>query len=333
MKKVLVTGALGQIGSELTERLRKELGTENVIATDIRTAAGSPVVENGQFEELDVTDHEKFLEIAQRYQVDTIIHLAALLSATAEKRPAFAWHLNMTGLMNALEIAREIGPKTKFFAPSSIAAYGPDAEPDNTPQDTVMHPTTMYGVTKVAGELLADYYHTKYGVDTRSVRFPGLISYKVEPGGGTTDYAVDIYYEALKQKSYTSFIDKGTYMDMMYMDDAIDAVVQLMNADPECLKHRNGFNITAMSFDPEQIAASIRRRIPDFELSYDVDPARQKIAESWPNAIDDSDARNEWGFSPRFDLDKMTDEMLEKLSAKFEKEGIETVVSIDTVIS
>ncbi len=333
MKKVLITGALGQIGSELTERLRKDLGAENVISTDIRTVSGSPVVENGQFEELDVTDHEKFLEIAQRYQVDTIIHLAALLSATAEKRPAFAWQLNMTGLMNALEIAREIGPKTKFFAPSSIAAYGPDAEPDNTPQDTVMHPTTMYGVTKVAGELLADYYHTKYDVDTRSVRFPGLISYKVEPGGGTTDYAVDIYYEALKQKSYTSFIDSGTYMDMMYMDDAIDAVVQLMNADPECLKHRNGFNITAMSFDPEQIAASIRRRIPDFELRYDVDPARQKIAESWPNAIDDSDARNEWGFSPCFDLDKMTDEMLEKLSKKFEKEGIETAISIDTVIS
>lgn len=333
MKKVLITGALGQIGSELTERLRNDLGVKNVISTDIRTVEGSPVVENGQFEELDVTDYESFLDIAKRYEVDTIIHLAALLSATAEKRPAFAWNLNMTGLMNALEVAREIGPKTKFFAPSSIAAYGPDCEPDNTPQDTVMHPTTMYGVTKVAGELLENYYHDKYDVDSRSVRFPGLISYKVEPGGGTTDYAVDIYYEALKNKSYTSFIDKGTYMDMMYMDDAIEGIVKLMNADADRLEHRNSFNITAMFFEPEQIAASIRRRIPDFELKYDVDPVRQGIANSWPNSIDDSDARKEWDFSPSFDLDKMTDEMLERLSEKFKAEGIETKVSFDKVNS
>jgi nucleoside-diphosphate-sugar epimerase len=318
MKKVLITGALGQIGSELTERLRNDLGVKNVISTDIRTVEGSPVVENGQFEELDVTDYESFLDIAKRYEVDTIIHLAALLSATAEKRPAFAWNLNMTGLMNALEVAREIGPKTKFFAPSSIAAYGPDCEPDNTPQDTVMHPTTMYGVTKVAGELLENYYHDKYDVDSRSVRFPGLISYKVEPGGGTT---------------YTSFIDKGTYMDMMYMDDAIEGIVKLMNADADRLEHRNSFNITAMSFEPEQIAASIRRRIPDFELKYDVDPVRQGIANSWPNSIDDSDARKEWDFSPSFDLDKMTDEMLERLSEKFKAEGIETKVSFDKVNS
>lgn len=327
MKKVLITGALGQIGSELTERLRKDLGVENVISTDIRTIEGSPVVEGGQFEELDVTDYDAFLAMAKKYDVDTIVHLAALLSATAEKRPAFAWGLNMGGLMNALEVAREIGPKTKFFAPSSIAAYGPDAEPDNTPQDTVMHPTTMYGVTKVAGELLENYYHEKYDVDSRSVRFPGLISYKVEPGGGTTDYAVDIYYEALKNKSYTSFIDKGTYMDMMYMDDAIDGIVDLLNADADKLIHRNSFNITAMSFEPEEIAASIKKFIPDFEMKYDVDPVRQGIANSWPNSIDDSDARKEWGFKPNYDLDKMTEKMLKELSKKFKEEGVETKVS------
>ncbi|MGM9903502.1 hypothetical protein A5844_000071 [Enterococcus sp. 10A9_DIV0425] len=329
MKKVLITGALGQIGSELTERLRKELGIENVISTDIREIESSLVVENGQFEKLDVTNYDDFLDVAKRYEVDTIIHLAALLSATAEKRPAFAWNLNMTGLMNALEVAREIGPNTKFFAPSSIAAYGPDCEPDRTPQDTVMHPTTMYGVTKVAGELLENYYHLKYGVDTRSVRFPGLISYKVAPGGGTTDYAVDIYYEALKNKSYTSFIDQATYMDMMYMDDAIEGIVKLLNADPSQLNHRNSFNITAMSVDPERIATSIRRHIPDFQLSYQVDPVRQGIADSWPNSIDDSDARKEWGFSPRYDLDKMTDEMLRKLSEKFQAEGVEMKASLN----
>lgn len=319
MKKVLITGSLGQIGSELTERLRKDLGKENVIATDIRQIEGSPVVEKGIFEILDVQDGQKFLEVAQRHEVDTIIHLAALLSATAEARPHFAWQLNMGGLMNGLEVAR--GLNTKFFAPSSIAAFGPNSPADDTPQDTIMRPTTMYGVTKVAGELLEDYYHEKYGVDTRSVRFPGLISYKVEPGGGTTDYAVDIYYEALKHGSYQSFIDKGTYMDMMYMDDAIDAIVHLMNADPDRLIHHNAFNITSMSFDPEEIAASIKKFIPEFELSYDVDPVRQGIADTWPNSIDPTCAKEEWDFSPSFDLDRMTKEMLVRLTEKFEKEN------------
>lgn len=333
MKKVLITGSLGQIGSELTERLRKDLGVDNVIATDIRKPEDNPTVENGRFEVLDVQDYDKFLAIAKSNEVDTIIHLAALLSATAEKRPAFAWQLNMGGLMNALEIARELGEgkdePIKFFAPSSIAAYGPDSPADNTPQDTVMHPTTMYGVTKVAGELLENYYNSKYGVDSRSVRFPGLISYKVEPGGGTTDYAVDIYYEALKNKSYKSFIDKGTYMDMMYMDDAIDAIVDLMNADASRLVHRNSFNITAMAFDPEEIAASIKKFIPDFELSYDVDPVRQGIANSWPNSIDATCAKEEWDFKPNYDLDKMTEEMLKQLTKKFKEEGVETKVQID----
>lgn len=316
MKKVMITGSLGQIGSELVERLRKDLGQNNVIATDIRLIAGNPVCETGIFEKLDVTNYDEFLRIAKDNNVDTIIHLAALLSATAEKSPKFAWNLNMTGLMNALEVAKEL--KTKFFAPSSIAAYGPDANPNNTPQDTVMNPTTMYGVTKVAGELLENYYHLKYDVDSRSVRFPGLISYKVEPGGGTTDYAVDIYYQALLKGEYDCYIAQGTKMDMMYMDDAIDAVVQLMNADPLRLKHRNSFNITAMSFAPEEIYASIKKYIPNFKMNYKVDPVRQAIADSWPNSIDDSDARQEWDFKPKFDLDAMTQEMLKQLTKKLD---------------
>lgn len=320
MKKVLITGCLGQIGSELTMRLRAENGTESVIATDIRRIAGNEVIESGPFEILDVTDKDKMMDIAREYEVDTIIHLAALLSAVAEEKPQLAWSLNMGGLVNALEVARELN--LKFFTPSSIGSFGPGTPADNTPQDTLQRPTTMYGVTKVSGELLCDYYFQKFGVDTRGVRFPGLISYKTLPGGGTTDYAVDIYYEALKNKSYTSFIDKGTYMDMMYMPDAIDAIIKLMKADPKRLVHRNAFNITAMSFDPEQIAASIRKFIPDFEIKYDVDPARQAIADSWPDSLDASCARNEWDFDPQYDLDRMTKDMLEKLTKKLENDTV-----------
>jgi nucleoside-diphosphate-sugar epimerase len=314
MKKILITGCLGQIGSELTHRLRVMYGTENVIATDIRHIEGNPVIEAGIFEILDVMDYEAMLGICKKYEVDTLMHLAALLSAVGEAKPKFAWDLNMGGLMNALEVSRELN--LKLFIPSSIAAFGPGTPADMTPQDTVQRPTTMYGVTKVSGELLCDYYFTKYGVDVRGVRFPGLISYKTLPGGGTTDYAVDIYYEALKNKKYTSFIGKGTYMDMMYMPDAIDAIIQLMEADPSRLKHRNAFNITAMSFEPEQIAASIRKFIPEFEISYSVDPVRQGIANSWPNSIDAAAAREEWDFNPQYDLDRMTKDMLENLSEK-----------------
>jgi nucleoside-diphosphate-sugar epimerase len=259
-------------------------------------------------------DYEAMLGLCKKYEVDTLMHLAALLSAVGEAKPKFAWDLNMGGLMNALEVSRELN--LKLFIPSSIAAFGPGTPADMTPQDTVQRPATMYGVTKVSGELLCDYYFTKYGVDVRGVRFPGLISYKTLPGGGTTDYAVDIYYEALKNKKYTSFIGKGTYMDMMYMPDAIDAIIQLMEADPARLKHRNAFNITAMSFEPEQIAASIRKFIPEFEISYNVDPVRQGIADSWPNSIDASAAREEWDFNPYYDLGRMTKDMLENLSEK-----------------
>jgi len=276
MKRILVSGCLGQIGTELVTKLREVYGVDNVVATDVRKPEGNPIVEGGIFETLDVTNYDEFLSIAKKHKVDTIIHLAALLSAVAEAKPQLAWTINMGGLVNALEVARELN--CKFFTPSSIGAFGPSTPKVNTPQDTIQRPNTMYGVTKVSGELLCDYYHSKYGVDTRGVRFPGLISYVALPGGGTTDYAVDIYYEALKAGKYTSFIGKGTYMDMMYMPDAINAIITLMEADPSKLKHRNAFNITAMSFEPEQIAAEIRKHIPEFEMSYDVDPVRQGIA-------------------------------------------------------
>ncbi|MFC6324133.1 L-threonine 3-dehydrogenase [Companilactobacillus baiquanensis] len=317
MKKVMVTGCLGQIGSELVAKLRELNGPDSVIATDIRRPLDNPTVQGGPFEELDVNDYDRMLQIAKDNNVDTLIHLAALLSAVAEKKPQLAWNLNMGGLVNALEVARELN--LKFFTPSSIGSFGPNTPKDNTPQDTLQRPTTMYGVTKVSGELLCDYYHTKFGVDTRGVRFPGLISYKTLPGGGTTDYAVDIYYEALKKGSYESFIKEGTYMDMMYMPDAIDAVIKLMNADPDKLIHRNAFNITAMSFEPEDIKKSIQKVMPEFEMTYDVDPMRQTIADSWPNSIDPTSAKEEWGFSPNYDLDKMTRDMLDKLKDRVEQ--------------
>ncbi|WP_423406913.1 L-threonine 3-dehydrogenase [Heyndrickxia sp. MSNUG] len=313
MKKIIITGALGQIGSELTGKLRDIYGQDNVIATDIRKTDSEAAV-NGPFEILDVMDAKSMGEIANKYQVDTIMHMAALLSATAEAKPQFAWNLNMGGLMNALETARELN--CQFFTPSSIGAFGPSTPKDNTPQDTIQRPTTMYGVNKVAGELLADYYFQRFGVDTRGVRFPGLISYVAPPGGGTTDYAVEIYYEAIKNGTYTSYIDKGTYMDMMYMPDALNAIVDLMEADSSKLIHRNAFNVTAMSFDPEELAAEIKKHIPAFELTYNVDPVRQAIADSWPNSIDASAAAAEWDFKAKYDLSRMTADMLDKLRQK-----------------
>ncbi|WP_062351353.1 L-threonine 3-dehydrogenase [Bacillus kwashiorkori] len=316
MKKILVTGALGQIGSELVMKLREIYGANNVVATDIREA-DNEVVTSGPFEILNVLEANKMADIAKRHQVDTIMHLAALLSATAEANPQLAWNINMGGLMNALEVARE--EHLQFFTPSSIGAFGPSTPKDNTPQDTLQRPTTMYGVNKVAGELLCDYYFAKFGVDTRGVRFPGLISYVAPPGGGTTDYAVEIYYEALRNKKYTSFIGKGTYMDMMYMPDAIDAIIRLMETDAGRLIHRNAFNVSAMSVAPEHFEAAIKKHIPEFTLQYKVDPLRQKIAESWPNSIDTTAAKQEWGFTTRYDLEKMTADMLEKLSVKLTK--------------
>jgi nucleoside-diphosphate-sugar epimerase len=313
MKKIMITGALGQIGSELIVKLRSIYGADNVLATDIRKT-DSPVIESGPFELLDVMDAERMHTLAKDFGADTMMHMAALLSATAEAKPLLAWNLNMGGLVNALETARDLG--LQFFTPSSIGAFGPSTPKQNTPQDTLQRPTTMYGVNKVAGELLCDYYFHKFGLDTRGVRFPGLISYVTPPGGGTTDYAVDIYYKALETGKYTSYIEQGTYMDMMYMPDALQAIVDVMEADASKLEHRNAFNVTAMSFEPEQIAASIREHIPNFELSYDVDPVRQAIANSWPDAIDATAAKNEWGFKAQYDLDSMTKDMLDKLAQK-----------------
>ncbi|PCN45036.1 UDP-glucose 4-epimerase [Brevibacillus laterosporus] len=312
MKRIMVTGALGQIGSELVTKLRSVYGTESVIATDIRQGEG----QEGPFEILDVTDAKAMHDIAAKYKVDTIMHLAALLSATAEANPLLAWNLNMGGLVNALEVARELN--CQFFTPSSIGAFGPTTPKDNTPQDTIQRPVTMYGVNKVSGELLCDYYYQKFGVDTRGVRFPGLISYVTPPGGGTTDYAVEIYYEAIKNGRYTSYIQKGTYMDMMYMPDALNAIINLMEADASKLQHRNAFNVTAMSFEPEQIAREIKKHIPTFEMDYQVDPIRQGIADSWPNSIDATAAKAEWGFQAEYDLEKMTTDMLAKLRDKLQ---------------
>lgn len=313
MKKIMVTGALGQIGSELITKLRTEYGADNVLATDIRHMT-SEVVESGPFDILDVLDGKRMEEVARDFGADTMLHMAALLSAKAEENPILAWNLNMGGLINALEVSRSLN--LQFFTPSSIGAYGPSTPKKSTPQDTLQRPTTMYGVNKVSGELLCDYYFAKFGLDTRGVRFPGLISNVAKPGGGTTDYAVDIYYQALKKGKYTSYIAAGTYMDMMYMPDATQAIIDLMEADPMKLIHRNAFNVTAMSFDPSEIAASIQKQLPNFKIDYAVDPIRQAIADSWPDSIDASAAVAEWGFKTEYDLDKMTIDMLEKLKLK-----------------
>lgn len=319
MKKILITGALGQIGSELVTHMRGIYGADNIIATDLRKIDGCMAVESGPFELLDVLDAKAMDDVTKKYKVDTIIHLAALLSAVAEAKPQLAWNINMGGLVNALEVARE--NNCSFFTPSSIGCFGPSTPKDMTPQDTLQRPKTMYGVTKVAGELLCDYYFKKFGVDTRGVRFPGLISYETLPGGGTTDYAVDIYYEALKKKAYACFIKEGTYMDMMYMPDALNAIVKLMEADSSKIIHRNAFNITAMSFEPNQIYNEIKKHIPDFSMTYNVDPVRQAIADSWPNSLDDTAAKTEWGFKAEYNLESMTEDMLNKLKVKMDLEN------------
>ncbi|MDO5096163.1 MAG: L-threonine 3-dehydrogenase [Peptostreptococcaceae bacterium] len=318
MKKVLVTGGLGQIGTELIMELRARYGGENVIASSIESDCPDFIKETGVYHSLDVLDAKKLAEICDKYQINQIVHLAAILSAVGEHKPQLAYSVNMNGLFNVLEVARE--KNIAVFTPSSIAAFGPSTPKEMVPQDTIQRPTTMYGVTKVAGELLCDYYHQRFGVDTRGVRFPGLISYKTLPGGGTTDYAVHIYYEAIKNKKYLSFIKEGTKMDMMYMPDAIKSIIDLMEADGSKLIHRNAFNVTAMSFAPEEIAAEIKKLIPDFEFGYDVDPIRQAIADSWPDSLDDSAARQEWGWNPEYDITKMTKDMIEKLSQKLSVE-------------
>jgi nucleoside-diphosphate-sugar epimerase len=314
MKNILVVGAAGQIGSELVPYLRGIYGDKHVIASDLHPCVEGSLCEDGIYEQLDALDGTAMFDIVKKYNVDTIFNLVAVLSAKGEANPQLSWKINMESLFNALEISRQT--KGAVFTPSSIGAFGPSTPMDGTPQDTIMRPTTIYGISKVAAELLGDYYYLKYGVDARGLRYPGIISNLTLPGGGTTDYAVEIYYDALKQGAYTCNLSAGTYLDMMYMPDALKAAVELMEADPTRLVHRNCFNVTAMSFDPEIIAASIRMHLPHFRLEYNIDPIKQAIANSWPNSMDDSAARQEWDWSPVYDLDGMTADMILKLKKK-----------------
>lgn len=318
MKNIFIIGSTGQIGSELTMRLRQVYGSSNVVAGYIAGAEPKgELLESGPAEPADITNTQQLADIIKRYRIDAIYNLAALLSAVAEAKPQLAWHIGMGGLFNVLELAREFS--CAAFTPSSIAAFGPSTPLDHTPQDTIQRPQTMYGVTKVAGELLCDYYFKRYGVDARSVRYPGLISNGALPGGGTTDYAVEIFYAAVKEGKFTCPLQAGTYMDMMYMPDALDAAINLMEADPSKLTHRNAFNVTAMSFDPEVLAAEIRKHMPDFKMDYKLDAVRQAIADSWPNSLDDSCARAEWGWNPKWDLASMTVDMLKVIREKHRK--------------
>ena len=314
MKRILVIGAAGQIGSELTMELRKIYGGENVIAGEINLCAPEKILQSGPFEKVDLTDKQNIADTVKKYNIDAIISMAAILSARGEENPQQAWHVNMNGFMNVLEVAREFKLK-QVFNPSSIAAFGPSTPRDNTPQETILKPTSMYGVTKVAGELLADYYVKKYGLDVRGVRYPGIISNETLPGGGTTDYAVAIYYEAIKNKKYTCFLKEDTMLPMMYMPDCLKATLDLFHADFSKLKHHSDFNLAAMSFTPKTLAESIQKHIPEFTIDYNID-FRQAIADSWPRSIDDSAAREEWGWKPSYDLDAMTADMLKVLGEK-----------------
>lgn len=318
MKNILIIGATGQIGSELTMELRKRYGNDHVVAGYIHgSEPKSELKESGPSEVVDVTDGEMIAAAVKKYRIDTIYNLAALLSVVAESKPKLAWKIGIDGLWNVLEVARENG--CAVFTPSSIGSFGLSTPHVGTPQDTIQRPRTMYGVTKVTTELLSDYYFTKYGVDTRAVRFPGLISNVTLPGGGTTDYAVDIYYAAVRGEKFVCPLKPGTLMDMMYMPDALNGSIKLMEADPSRLIHRNAFNIASMSFAPETIYEAIRREVPGFEMEYQPDPLKQSIADSWPDSMDDSCARQEWDWKPEYDLESMTRDMLAKLRARLLK--------------
>jgi len=313
-RRVLVTGACGQIGSELTPVLRGRYGDSNVIATDIRPPQSPCLEDGGPFEVLDVCDRARMEALVSQHEIDTVYHMAAILSATGEENPALAWSVNIQGLVNVLELARACH-LSRVFCPSSIAVFGPQTPRDHTPQTTVLQPTTMYGVTKVTGELLAEYYIQRFGLDVRGVRYPGIISSETPPGGGTTDYAVDMFYQALRTRRYTCFVRSDTVLPMMYMPDCIKATLDLMDADFSALRDHAGFNIASMSFSARELEAEIRKHLPDFACTYEPD-FRQAIADSWPQTIDDSPAREQWGWTPEFDLASMTEDMLQKLTPR-----------------
>ncbi len=315
-EKILVIGSCGQLGTELVEALRGIYGDSNVIASDLKKS-DNPVFEAGPFETLDILDEKSFREIVEKYKPTQVYHLAALLSATAEKMPEFGWKLNMDGLFHVLNAARDMGVIKRVYWPSSIAAFGPNTPRYNTPQFGPMDPTTVYGISKLSGELYAQYYYNRWGVDTRSLRYPGLIGYKSAPGGGTTDYAVSIYHDALQTKSHECFLKEGTVLPMLYMPDALKATLDIMHAPSEQIKIRSSYNLAGMSFGPEEIAASIQKHISDFNITYNVD-YRQQIAESWPAVIDDSRAREDWGWKPNYDLDRMTEDMLKNLKPLYQ---------------
>jgi nucleoside-diphosphate-sugar epimerase len=314
-KSILIIGACGQIGTELTLKLREINGINNVIASDIREGS-KELMQSGPFEFINAMDYHSILAIIEKYSINEVYLMAAMLSATGEKFPAKAWELNMNSLFNVLNIAKE-GKIQKVFWPSSIAVFGPTTPKENTPQETIMEPSTVYGISKQTGERWCEYYFNKYGVDVRSIRYPGILSWKTNPGGGTTDYAVEIYHNALLLGKYNSFLNKETKLPMMYMDDAIEATIQIMDAKPENIKVRSSYNLAAMSFTPEEIAQEIKKIVPEFKISYHSD-FRQKIADSWPKSIDDSRAREDWGWKHQFNLKKMSESMLHSLKTKYD---------------
>jgi threonine 3-dehydrogenase len=314
IRRILITGAMGQIGSELTEELQTNCGVDNVLAIDIREPRDDF---RGNYEKLDVLDQDRMRSLVNEYDVDTIYHLAAILSATGEKRPELAWKVNIEGFCNVMTIAKE-GRISKVFHPSSIAAFGPETPRVNTPQHTVLKPRTIYGVTKVVGELLGNYYFEKWGVDVRGIRLPGVISNVAPPGGGTTDYAVEIFYEAIKHQKYTCFLKPDSTLPMIYMPDCLKSFKELMNAPLENLKHHTDFNLSALSFSPAELAAELKTHISEFKITYEPD-FRQKIADSWPKSIDDNAAREEWGWKPDYDLKAMVADMLKVLGERHER--------------